>query len=67
MVASYNTKFGLDKPVMQQYFDYIGSLARGDLGVEHQRIEALPRQRGHERSARAPTRSHGPIAAPERQ
>jgi len=33
MVKSYNTKFGLDKPVLQQYFDYIGSLARGDLGV----------------------------------
>ena len=33
MVASYNTKFGLDKPVLQQYFDYMGSLARGDLGV----------------------------------
>ena len=33
MVKSYNTKFGLDKPVLQQYFDYVGSLARGDLGV----------------------------------
>src|SRR5919201_1812209 len=33
MVKSYNEKFGLDKPLMQQYFDYIGSLARGDLGV----------------------------------
>ena len=33
MVASYNTKFGLDKPLPEQYFDYMGSLARGDLGV----------------------------------
>src|SRR5205085_10184928 len=33
MVRSYNTKFGLDKPLAEQYFDYVGSLARGDLGV----------------------------------
>src|SRR5438105_583358 len=33
MVKSYNQKFGLDHPLVQQYFDYIGSLARGDLGV----------------------------------
>src|SRR6266498_3470418 len=33
MVRSYNTKFGLDKPLIEQYFDYVGSLARGDLGV----------------------------------
>lgn len=33
MVASYNEKFGLTKPLVDQYIDYIGSLARGDLGV----------------------------------
>jgi peptide/nickel transport system permease protein len=33
IVQSYNQKFGLDKPLWQQYFDYIGSLARFDLGV----------------------------------
>lgn len=33
IVASYNQKFGLDKPLIEQYFDYIGSLARFDLGV----------------------------------
>src|SRR5690242_5289284 len=33
MVKSYSTKFGLDKPLYEQYFDYVGSLARGDLGV----------------------------------
>jgi peptide/nickel transport system permease protein len=33
MVASYNEKFGLNKPLLEQYSDYIGSLARGDLGV----------------------------------
>jgi peptide/nickel transport system permease protein len=33
IVASYSAKFGLDKPLWQQYIDYIGSLARLDLGV----------------------------------
>jgi peptide/nickel transport system permease protein len=33
MVTSYNQKFGLDKPLLEQYIVYLGSLARGDLGV----------------------------------
>jgi peptide/nickel transport system permease protein len=33
IVASYSAKFGLDKPLWRQYIDYIGSLARLDLGV----------------------------------
>jgi peptide/nickel transport system permease protein len=33
IIASYNTKFGLDKPLLQQYWDYISSVARLDLGV----------------------------------
>jgi peptide/nickel transport system permease protein len=33
IVASYSQKFGLDKPLWQQYVDYMGSLARFDLGV----------------------------------
>lgn len=33
IVASFNTKFGLDKPLLAQYFDYVGSIARFDLGV----------------------------------
>ena len=33
IVASFNTKFGLDKPLIQQYFDYVSSIARFDLGV----------------------------------
>lgn len=33
MVKSYNTKFGLDKPLPEQYLAYMGSLLRGDLGV----------------------------------
>ncbi len=33
IVESYNQRFGLDKPLFEQYTDYIGSLARFDLGV----------------------------------
>jgi peptide/nickel transport system permease protein len=33
IIASYSTKFGLDKPLWQQYVDYISSIARFDLGV----------------------------------
>ena len=33
IVSAYNQKFGLDKPLAQQYVDYISGLARGDLGV----------------------------------
>jgi peptide/nickel transport system permease protein len=33
IIASYNTKFGLDKPLLQQYLDYMASIARFDLGV----------------------------------
>ena len=33
IIASMNTKFGLDKPLLAQYFDYISSIARFDLGV----------------------------------
>jgi len=32
IIASYETKFGLDNPLMEQYADYVGSIARGDLG-----------------------------------
>jgi len=33
IIASFNTKFGLDKPLWQQYLDYVSSIARFDLGV----------------------------------
>ena len=33
IIASYNVKFGLDKPLLQQYWDYVSSIARLDLGV----------------------------------
>ena len=32
MVQAYEVKFGLDRPLWQQYFTYIGDLTRGDLG-----------------------------------
>ncbi len=33
IIASYNTMFGLDKPLLQQYWDYVSSVARFDMGV----------------------------------
>jgi peptide/nickel transport system permease protein len=33
IIASYSAKFGLNKPLGQQYVDYISSVARLDLGV----------------------------------
>ena len=33
IVAAYEEKFGLNKPLWQQYLVYIGGLAHGDLGV----------------------------------
>lgn len=33
IIASYNQKFGLDKPLWEQYLVYIAGIARGDLGV----------------------------------
>lgn len=33
IVEAYNAKFGLDKPLINQYFDYIGSVAQFDMGV----------------------------------
>jgi peptide/nickel transport system permease protein len=33
IIKAYNEKFGLDKPLWQQYVTYMSSLARGDLGV----------------------------------
>ncbi len=33
IIASYNTRFGLDKPLLQQYLDYMSAVARLDLGI----------------------------------
>jgi len=35
IVAAYSVKFGLDKPLWEQYTDYISSIARFDLGVSY--------------------------------
>lgn len=32
VMANIEAKYGLDKPVMEQYFTYLGNLAQGDLG-----------------------------------
>ncbi len=32
IIKSYQAKFGLDKPIGQQYINYLGNLSRGDLG-----------------------------------
>lgn len=51
IVASYNAKFGIDKPLLEQYIDYMGSIARFDLGISFNKfpktvwvliMEALP-------------------------
>lgn len=33
IIKAFETKFGLDKPLIEQYLDYMGSVLRGDLGV----------------------------------
>ncbi len=33
IIADYSRAFGLDKPLFQQYFDYLAGIARFDLGV----------------------------------
>jgi len=33
IVAAYRAKWGLDKPLVVQYFTYLGNLVHGDLGV----------------------------------
>lgn len=38
IIASYSAKFGLDKPLLQQYLDYMGSVLRFDLGVSLNRF-----------------------------
>ncbi|MBR4753604.1 MAG: ABC transporter permease, partial [Lachnospiraceae bacterium] len=32
-VAALKEKYGLDKPIILQFFQYIGNMVRGDLGV----------------------------------
>lgn len=51
IIAAYNRQFGLDAPLIEQYFRYIGQILRGDLGpslnkypkaVTELVLEALP-------------------------
>jgi len=51
IIAAYNRQFGLDTPLIEQYFRYIGQILRGDLGpslnkypkaVTELVLEALP-------------------------
>lgn len=32
VVAAFKAKWGLDKPLVQQYFIYVGNLLKGDMG-----------------------------------
>lgn len=36
IVAAFRERYGLDKPVWQQYFMYLGNLLQGDLGISQQ-------------------------------
>jgi peptide/nickel transport system permease protein len=38
IIASYNSRFGIDKPLFQQYLDYMGNVVRLDLGVSLSRF-----------------------------
>ncbi len=38
IIASYNQRFGLDKPLYQQYFDYMSAVFRLDFGVSLNRF-----------------------------
>jgi peptide/nickel transport system permease protein len=51
IIASYNAKFGIDKPLFEQYTDYMSGIARFDLGVSFNKfpktvmdliLEAIP-------------------------
>src|SRR5258708_3194618 len=39
--ASYRTYFGLDKPLTQQYADWVGGILHGDLGMSEVRRESV--------------------------
>jgi len=37
MLGIINEKYGLDKPIFQQYLSYMGKLVKGDLGISYKR------------------------------
>lgn len=40
-LAAVNAQYGLDRPVLVQYFDYLGGLLRGDLGTSYVRKQPV--------------------------
>jgi peptide/nickel transport system permease protein len=40
-VASFNHTYGLDQPIPVQFVDYVGGLARGDLGFSYKRNQSV--------------------------
>jgi peptide/nickel transport system permease protein len=40
-VAAVNAQYGFDRPVIVQYVDYLGGLARGDLGTSYIRKQPV--------------------------
>jgi peptide/nickel transport system permease protein len=40
-LAQINAQFGLQKPVIVQYFDYLGGLVRGDFGTSYQQYRPV--------------------------
>ena len=40
-MAAVNAQYGFDRPVIVQYVDYLGGLARGDLGTSYIRKQPV--------------------------
>lgn len=40
-VANFNHTYGLDQPIAVQFVDYLGALARGDLGFSYKRNQSV--------------------------
>src|SRR5215218_2201717 len=40
-LAQINAEFGLDRPVIVQYLDYLGGLIRGDFGTSYQQFRPV--------------------------
>jgi peptide/nickel transport system permease protein len=40
-LAAVNEQYGFDRPVIVQYFDYLGGLLRGDLGTSYTRKQPV--------------------------
>ncbi|WP_210509138.1 ABC transporter permease [Naasia sp. SYSU D00057] len=40
-LAQINAEFGLDRPLLVQYLDYLGGLVRGDFGISYQQFRPV--------------------------